>query len=131
MFEILDYIVDWLGTEHGSGRRRPYGWQLVVMAAVGIAGMLKANEIRSNQISLKKGMHKKLSEGPLVATIFKDEAGQAIQTSVKVEKTIIGYLVVVERSAGPCIQPMELGSLEEVEAFLEEKTNFRLADFSK
>ena len=131
MFEILHPILDWLSTEQGSGRRSGYGWQVIVMIAVGVAGMLKTSEIRSKKISLKQRVRQQLSESPLVATVFNGEVGQAIQTHAKIEKTNIGYVVVVESSSTAYKQSLEFGSVEEVEAFLEAKTIFKLADFKQ
>lgn len=131
MFEILHPILDWLSTKQGSSPRSGYGWQLIVAIAVGIAGMLKTNEIRSKRISLKQRVRQQLSESPLIATVFTSEGGQPVRIHAKIEKSRVGYLVIIESSAPVSNQSQEFSGIEEVEAFLDSSTIFKLADFKE
>ncbi|MBE7374754.1 hypothetical protein [Pseudomonas lopnurensis] len=128
MFEILHPILDWLSTKQGSSPRSGYGWQVIVMIAVGIAGMLKASEVRSKKISLKEKVCQQISRCPLAATICTDEVGRPFEIHARLEKTSNGYMITINNSASETKQ-QEFESIEEIEAFLEEKTIFKLADF--
>lgn len=129
MFEILHPILDWLSAKQGSSPRSGYGWQVMVTIAIGVAGILKANEIRSKKISLKQTIRQQLSEIPLVAMVFTGEGAQAIRIHAKIEKSRIGYKFTIESSASASDQSQEFGSIEEVESFLETSAVFKLADF--
>jgi len=127
MHEILNPILEWLSTEHGSSYRSGYGWMQIVVVVTFVGGLLKTNELRSRKRSLKEKICRQLSDGCLTAKIF--ASGTA--TTAKLQKNDNSYVVTIYGSDIPGEERRwECCSIDEVENFLERETVLRLSDFT-
>jgi hypothetical protein len=128
MHEILNPILEWLSTEHGSSYRSGYGWMQVVVAATLVGGLLKTHELRSRKRSLKEKVCRQLSDGCLTAKIF---AASGTATTATLHKNDKSYVVTIYGSDIPGDERRwECCSIDEVENFLERETILRLSDFT-
>ncbi|WP_156458652.1 hypothetical protein [Ectopseudomonas composti] len=132
MHEILQLILDWLSTKQGSGPRNGYGWEIIVITAFAVGGLLKARENHSKKISLKYRTSQKLLNNDLTADILSGNGKNSTHISAKLEKIGNSYIVTTYDAASPeAGRVQEFCNLDEVEKFLEKETIFRLSDFSE
>ena len=132
MNDIIPEIVKWLTEKHSTGVRSTYGFESVLVIAVGIGAMVSARSLVAKRNALKKRMIRDLPATPLIATSRAEEAGEAVRYVATLSSTNEGLTVVLVREAGvdrvrsssPLMQ-----SLDDVDAWLRSRTPFILADF--
>lgn len=130
---ILSAIVDWLGSEHGSGRRPMYGWQSVVLVAIWIGGWITARELRAKRKSLNRQLSNKLAEHELSAKALLQTGNTTVTHSAKLKNLQDSYVVEVKITSPAAPDQLiheRLASLSDVEIFLRRETMFVLADFT-
>src|SRR5690606_3162073 len=128
MHEILNPILEWLSTEHGSSYRSGYGWMQVVVAATLVGGLFKTNELRSRKRSFKEKMCRELADGCLTAKVF---TASGTATTAMLQKNDTRYVVAIYGSDISKVEiRQEFCSIDDVEEFLEKETILRLSDFT-
>ncbi|WP_130905025.1 MULTISPECIES: hypothetical protein [unclassified Pseudomonas] len=132
MNDIISEIVKWLTEKHSTGIRSLYGFQSVLVIVVGIGAMISTKALVEKRNMLKKRMVSDLSSAPLIATLRVEETGGAVRYVATLSSTSKGFAVTVVRETG--VDPVKsfsplMRSLDEVDAWLRNRTPFILADF--
>ncbi|MGY2339017.1 hypothetical protein ACW9HW_07190 [Pseudomonas sp. SDO5532_S415] len=132
MSDITSEIVKWLTEKHSTGVRSIYGFESVLVIAVGIGAMVSAKSLVAKRNALKKRMTRDFSETHLIATLRAEEAGETVRYVATLGSTSEGLTVMIVREAGPDrvkSSSPSMRSLDEVDAWLRSSTPFILADF--
>lgn len=129
--DLVDAIVDWMGSVHG--RKRVYGWMwFLALVVVPIASAMAARELRARRNRLLRGADQAVAAAPLYAAVRVGEGPTAllVEAALRHEPGRYELQWVERRGEGEARTRCErFASLDQVERYLAQHSPLRLGDF--
>jgi hypothetical protein len=129
MDQIIQSVLDWLGTERrGAGRVR-YNWEIPATAFLSLMALIKLRDIRIKNVQLRKLACQQLSDSDLVATAVVEDSAQTIKIEAELKRIAAGYRLKIHSTSPGFSREQLFVDIDEIASFLESNTVFKLSDF--
>ena len=129
MDQIIQSMLEWLGTERRTGGRVRYNWEIPATAFLSLMALIKLRDIRIKRVQLRKLACQQLSDSDLIATAVVEDSAQTIKVEAELKRVAAGYRLKIHSTSPGFSCEQVFVNIDEVFSFLESNTVFKLSDF--